>query len=192
MTDDAVTETPPPVPGENRKKRCLTGCLITFFAAIVGIPLVLYIAATACIDCTTQTCEGPNGKLLAAAGTGDLAGISEAIEQGASPDAALFGNGALFCAASKGHDDAVLLLLKHGADMNAKTAVAQRTALHEAALRGRKSTVELLLQNGADVNARNRHNRTPLYYVVSPPAPLRPPENHREIEELLRLHGGEL
>ena len=56
-------------------------------------------------------------------------------------------------AAYGGHDDEILFLLAHGADVNAKRKIGSgTTALMVAAYNGHESTVRLLLSKGADAN----------------------------------------
>jgi ankyrin repeat protein len=57
-------------------------------------------------------------------------------------------------AAGRGHREVVELLLKNGANVNAKAADGW-TALVRAADRGHRKVVEVLLKNGADVNAKD-------------------------------------
>lgn len=76
--------------------------------------------------------------------------LKELLKHGANP--ALGDSHALFAAAYVGNDDAVSLLLDHGADLHYQAGFPGR-ALHEAASRGLVSTCKLLLDRGADVNA---------------------------------------
>lgn len=63
-----------------------------------------------------------------------------------------FGATALHAAASRGHVDAVRLLLQHGADPNARDAGDNAYALHFAAGYGHLETVRALLDAGGDVH----------------------------------------
>ena len=67
----------------------------------------------------------------------------------------------LAVAAIHGQVEAVNLLLREGADVNAKHPDGN-TALHAAAFFGRPEVVKVLLEHGADVAARNEEGRTPL------------------------------
>jgi ankyrin repeat protein len=79
------------------------------------------------------------------------------------------GDTLLQLAALSGHEDVVRLLLRNGADVNAKDGIS-RTALHEVAFvwwRPRDDTniADLLLDNGADANARDKYGDTPLDFA---------------------------
>ena len=54
--------------------------------------------------------------------------------------------------------------------------------LQYAALFGEKEIAELLIAKGAKVNAKNKNDNTPLDKAIK--------ENHTEIANLLRKHGG--
>ncbi|XP_070549551.1 notch-regulated ankyrin repeat-containing protein A-like [Ptychodera flava] len=60
---------------------------------------------------------------------------------------------ALHAASGGGHADVAELLIKHGADVNAKNSRG-RTPLHYAALYGHEITMRLLVQSKADIDAR--------------------------------------
>lgn len=66
----------------------------------------------------------------------------------------------LLFAASRGHADAVELLLAHGADVNAKT-VEGWTPLHRATAGHHRKVAKLLLTHNADVNATNNEGIAP-------------------------------
>lgn len=61
---------------------------------------------------------------------------------------------ALQAASSTGHEKVVELLLRNGANVNARGKYD--TALHAASTKGNDKVVELLLANGANVNAREK------------------------------------
>ena len=75
----------------------------------------------------------------------------------------------LHVAAWSGQKAVALLLLTHGADVNAKTApntllpVPGSTPLNLAVAQGRKDITELLLAHGANVNSKDGTGRTPLH-----------------------------
>jgi ankyrin repeat protein len=60
-----------------------------------------------------------------------------------------------------GHTDCVEQLLKHGANVEARTNLKQ-TPLHLAAIRGTLETAALLLDAGADTSAKDMQGRTVL------------------------------
>ena len=63
-------------------------------------------------------------------------------------------------AARKGNVEIVKMLLKEGADVNARDKYG-RTALYVAAWRGHVEIVKMLLKEGADVNAADNDGNTP-------------------------------
>ncbi|MFA6170283.1 MAG: ankyrin repeat domain-containing protein [Candidatus Margulisiibacteriota bacterium] len=135
--------------------------------------------------------EKVHANLITGASEGNIEQIKYALQNGANVnDVVGPGLSALYYAASNGKLNVVMSLIKHGADMEYHNGPAQRTALHEASLRGHYDIVNYLLKNGANVNSRNKFDRTPLYYVTSPPPPLKLPENHQEIAKLLKRFGG--
>jgi len=139
-----------------------------------------------------QSGQGTLAALMGGALEGDLDQVKDAVGRGAHVDEQFLGLTALYYASGKGHIHVVKYLLINGADINQQNGPSRRTALHEASLRGRYDVVKLLLEMGADVNARNTHNRTPLFYVTSPPPPLHLPANNVQIQELLIHEGGTL
>jgi ankyrin repeat protein len=103
-------------------------------------------------------------QLLVGAIKGDQDLVKQVLDLGTNPDARdTDGGTALQWAAWYGYDEIVLILLNHGADVNAVDGTSGRRALHEAAEHGNYSTVELLLENAADVDAKDRWEWTPLH-----------------------------
>jgi len=70
---------------------------------------------------------------------------------------------ALHFACEGGHDGAVDLLLRHGADREALTLVSSESPLHIAAKHGNLSSVELLVLYGSVIDIRDGKLRTPLH-----------------------------
>ena len=95
--------------------------------------------------------------------TGDLGGLKQALADGADPNTMdpQSGSTVLATAALMGHTKIVSLLLKHGADINARSRDGG-TALHTAAFLGRAETVKFLLEKGADTTLRNNMGGTAL------------------------------
>ncbi|KAL1966418.1 hypothetical protein VTN77DRAFT_4560 [Rasamsonia byssochlamydoides] len=86
----------------------------------------------------------------------------------------------LTCAARRGHDEIVRLLLDRGANINARGRFSM-TALQEAASEGNKAVVQLLLARGADVNAGSS---TALHKAAR--------GGHKEVMRLLLDHGANI
>lgn len=103
----------------------------------------------------------PAQSLSEVAFTGDIAAMKQALAGGADPNTRdpQSGNTLLATAALMGHTKVVALLLKHGADVNARSR-DDGTALHAAAFLGRAETVKLLLKEGADTTLRNNMGGT--------------------------------
>ncbi len=172
--------------------------------------LLTTIAAVVLVGCVTkqlqktkaipiQQAEPPTAKLPdisihEAAMQRNLETVKQHIAAGADVNAKDDDRGMtpLHYAAGNGHKEIVVLLITEGADVNAKNS-AGVTPLHSAAVGietelapVEKEIVELLIAKGADVNA----------LIVSGPSefngktPLDFAEDHPEITNLLRKHGG--
>ncbi|KFQ87742.1 Ankyrin repeat domain-containing protein 60, partial [Phoenicopterus ruber ruber] len=115
------------------------------------------------------------GHLVAAAAKGDARklahlGVTEDFA-GTTPYAELLGPEqkkawvahrafvALFVASHRGHVETAKFLLRHGADLHAKTPLG-RTALHVAAVAGRCECIELLLSFGAQALGPDSEGQT--------------------------------
>ena len=94
--------------------------------------------------------------LAAAAFTGDVAAMKQALADGGDPNMQdpASGSTLLSIAALMGHTEILALLLESGADVNARSRDGG-TALHTAAFLGRAEAVKLLLDKGADATLRN-------------------------------------
>ncbi len=101
--------------------------------------------------------------IWAAADAGDVGAIERHLANGAAVNTlgGKLGTTPLQQAALAGRTEAVELLIRRGADLNA-VAQDRGTALHAAAFLGHEKAVHALVQNGADVNAANIRGETPL------------------------------
>ena len=105
--------------------------------------------------------------LLQASESGDLFGVGECLDAGASASAQ-DSNGftALIKAVANGHTDIVDLLLARGAPVN--TPAGTHTALRAATLNGQAALVDKLLKAGADASIVSNNARTPLMGACYP------------------------
>ena len=95
----------------------------------------------------------------------------------------LEGTTPLHLAAGKGNIKVPEVLIKNGAEVDAKDSKQYKTPLQVAAQNGNKAAAELLIAKGADVNAKEGYyGETPLYLAIS--------KGHKELADLLRKHGG--
>lgn len=99
---------------------------------------------------------------------GDLAKLTELIQNNPNSinSTDQFGDTPLLLAAKRGHFDAVNLLLKHGAIVDAKGGFVHDTSLTAAARNGYTEIVRILLDAGADVNAKNDYKETALHLAA--------------------------
>jgi hypothetical protein len=108
--------------------------------------------------------RGADAALLAAAASGDAAGVRRALLRGASAECRdeRLGGTPLALAALHGHLACLEALLLHAApDVRAADRVGD-TPLHWAALSGHAAAVALLLAHGADARDRNLDGDAPL------------------------------
>ncbi|MBN1409232.1 MAG: ankyrin repeat domain-containing protein [Spirochaetales bacterium] len=87
-------------------------------------------------------------------------------------------------AARIGKTRVITELLDKGADINARTADTQETALHLAATEGYAETVDLLLKKGAEIEAKDETGMTPLHKAAL--------ENRTECARFLIEAGAEI
>ena len=104
--------------------------------------------------------------LVAVVGKGDLAGVRDLIDGGASPDSRdTFGNGALASAASGGQAEIVRVLLRAGARFDVPDG-QKKLPFSQAIMQGHIDVVKILLQEGASVNGFDASGATPLGWSV--------------------------
>jgi ankyrin repeat protein len=93
------------------------------------------------------------------------------------------GNGSpLYVALKKGHTGLAQLLLKHGADPNARDFCGQ-TLLHVSPEIGDRRVAQELLKLNVDINSRDNQGRTPLQVALE--------EDSEAVVQLLLEHGAE-
>ena len=93
--------------------------------------------------------------LTIAAAAGRAAIVGALLDAGADPSAPAAGEPPILSAARTGSLDTVRLLVRHGADANAKESLRGQTALMWAAAENHAAVVRTLLELGADVHARS-------------------------------------
>jgi len=106
--------------------------------------------------------------LLIAAGLGwtDIAGLLIANGVNVNGGKEEWEKSPLHWAARAGRSDMAILLIKKGADVNARGRDRQ-TPLHAAVSNGHTDIATLLITKGAEVNARNQDQGTPLHVAVA-------------------------
>jgi hypothetical protein len=142
-----------------------------FLPLLVGmvtiVPATTWISAVAMSSASSKASgAAPNGEasnIWAAAGSGQLGVIERHLAGGASVNGVdgELGLTPLLWAALAGRAEAIDLLARRGADVNAAGRDGG-TPLHAAAFLGHVKAVEALVQNGANVNVANTRRETPL------------------------------
>jgi len=156
-----------------------TSRLPVVVAALVlsAVAVLLWLAAD-------QRRQGRERDFLSAASQGNVAKLNELVDK-VNVDARLSEDGetALHRAASRGHLNAVALLLDHGAKVDA-TDGEDVTPLILASYRGQTDVVKLLLERGAAVNAREKRNGlSSLSHAVG--------RGEKELVSVLLAHGAD-
>jgi len=88
----------------------------------------------------------------------------------------------LHAAAGKDKIEVAEVLIKNGAELDAKVFQNHYTPLHVAARNNKKAVAELLIAKGAEVNAKTKYGETSLDLAIS--------NGNEELADLLRKHGG--
>jgi uncharacterized protein len=115
---------------------------------------------------------------------GHLSLVELLLEKGADPNIASnnhFKVAPIHSSCAISHFDITELLIRYGADVNAKQTQGI-TPLHEAAHNGQIKLLKLLLDMGADINAKMENGRTPLFMANE--------KHFQETAELIIKHGG--
>lgn len=136
-----------------------------------GESLVLHAVYVDAPELVPMLLRGRRLDACEAAALGDVAALRSAIENDDDARVRRSSDGwtPLHLAAFFGRDDAVALLIDHGAPLDAHSTNATRNTPLHAALAGatRPSVVRRLIFAGADVEARGAHNITPLHLAAS-------------------------
>jgi uncharacterized protein len=136
-----------------------------------GESLVLHAVYVGAIDLVPMLLRGRSLDACEAAALGDVTALRAAIENDDDARVLRSSDGwtPLHLAAFFGRDDAVALLIDHGAPLDAHSTNATRNTPLHAALAGatKASVVRRLILAGADVEARGAHNITPLHLAAS-------------------------
>ena len=88
----------------------------------------------------------------------------------------------LHAAAGKDNIEFAEVLIKNGAELDAKVFENHYTPLHVAVRNSKKAAAELLIAKGAAVNAKTKSGETSLDLAIS--------NGYEELADLLRKHGG--
>ncbi len=149
---------------KHRFHRVLLPLLVGTFTVV---PLTVGISTVAMMSASRKpggTASAENASTIwTAARAGDLDAIERHMAGGLAVDARdpERGGTPLMWAAVTGRAEAIELLIRRGADVNAVDRDGG-TALHAAAFLGHEKAVDVLIRNGAKVNAANSRGETPL------------------------------
>ena len=98
---------------------------------------------------------------------GNVESVSDALSRGADPNTLMGTVTPLHWAVMFGPEECVKMLLKAGADVNARDAVMGRPPLHYASIAGEEArVVQALIDAGADVNAESPAGYTALDHAA--------------------------
>jgi uncharacterized protein len=115
---------------------------------------------------------------------GHLSLVKLLLDKGANPNIASnnqFKVAPIHSVCASSHFDITELLIRHGADINAKQMKGV-TPLHSTAHNGQTKLSKLLIDNGADINAKMDDGQTPLFMANE--------KGFQETAELIINHGG--
>jgi ankyrin repeat protein len=159
---------------------------------VVGIVLVLAAAFAVRWFFPGKPQSRWNAALVAAARSGDTGAVAAALDAGADVNARDADGITPLMHAARGdrpeianpgpsdHPEVVELLIKRGADVNAKTE-SGFVALFWAVRYGHDKVAQVLIDHGADVNAKDASGITPLHWATT--------NQQKKVIELLKAAG---
>jgi len=130
--------------------------------------------------------HGSADELVRAVEVGDISKVRNIISTGADVNCISNGWSALHMAADHGDGELVLLLLDHGADIEAQAKISGFTAttLHVAARGGFVAVIRILLEKGAEINQTTKKGWAALHFASRLPS--------AEAAQLLLDHGADV
>lgn len=135
---------------------------------IVGLAIWMVAGMHFCaVASDNQTDAGK--ALIQAVAAGDLAGVKQALSQGAPLEARNEqGRTGLILAAHAGALDIAKILVQHGADVNARTTTEFGSTVLSFAIEGKNPELAaFLIESGALVDGKGRNGQTPLHYAAA-------------------------
>jgi ankyrin repeat protein len=132
-----------------------------------GAEPVLAVIDSLEIVSTLKPAPGLGGDLIRAAEAGDLEACRQAIEKGASPDAAFGRATALTTAAFFGRREIVDLLLERGAGIDKGDDETGAAALFQSIMGLEPEIARLLVDRGADVNKKTKPGMSALMLAAA-------------------------
>lgn len=133
-----------------------------------------------------------NEQFLSAVDSGDVPRVRQLLQQGGNVNTrARSGLTALSLAVIRGYDEIALLLIAHGASLDARDRSGDRqqmspgySPVHYAAIYGRTRVLEKMLQEGVSPNLRDKNGRTLLMLSAE--------NGHADTVRMLLRYGADL
>ncbi|KAJ9687452.1 hypothetical protein PVL29_016084 [Vitis rotundifolia] len=123
--------------------------------------------------------------LLTVASTGNAAFLDELLKAKLDPDIGdSKGRTPLHIAASKGHEDCVMVLLKHACNVHVRDPYTSGDLLCTAAKRNDLTVMKELLKQGLNIDSKNRQGLTAIQIAMA--------EDHTDMVKLLVMNGADV